>query len=123
MERRIRFVVYQRVPGEPRQVGVFTAAYWLLREGELRRHDRERLGELLRWFEAELTIPPKGTVPSQAIFWYGNAGPFSERMWELAQLISEYDLTTELVTARSIGRIVYQDQHQAAAIPRKRSPR
>lgn len=123
MGRCIRFVVHQRVAAESRKVGLFTAAYWLLREGELCRHGHDRLADLLAWFEAELAIPPKGTVPSEAIFWYWDEGPFSERMWELAHLLNEYDFTTELVTAGFIGRIVYRDEHQIAAIPRKRPPR
>lgn len=123
MERCIRFVVHQRVPGERRQVGLFAAAYWLLKEGELCRYDYKKLVELLKWFEAELTIPPTGTVPSQAVFWYRDAGPFSERMWELAHLLAEYDFTTELVTAGFLGRIAYRDEHQIAAVPRKRPPR
>ena len=38
-------------------------------------------------------------------------------MWELVQLLSEYYFTTELITARSVGRIVYRDTHQVAAVP------
>jgi hypothetical protein len=51
------------------------------------------------------------------VFWYLHAGPFAERMWELAQLLREYGFTTELVTARAVGRIVYADAHQVAAVP------
>jgi hypothetical protein len=74
------------------------------------------------WFEAELTAPPNGSVPAGAIFWHQDAGPLSERVWELAQVLSEYDFTAEPVTAGFLGRIVYSDQHQIAAVPRKRSP-
>ncbi|MDR3633518.1 MAG: hypothetical protein P4L84_06760 [Isosphaeraceae bacterium] len=123
MKRCIRFIVHQRIPGASRQVGLFSAAYWLQREGELRPHDSETLTELLKWFEAELTVPPRGTIPDQAIFWYLDAGSFSDRMWELAHLVGEYGFTTELVTAGSVGRIVYQDNHQIAAVPRKRYAR
>jgi hypothetical protein len=121
MERFVRFVVHQRVPGEPRQVGPFTAAYHLREEGGLPRSDRERLERLLRWFEAELPIPPRDAIPARAVFWYADVGPFSARMWELEQFLNEHGFTAELVTARSVGRVVYRDAHQLAAFrPRRR---
>jgi hypothetical protein len=79
--RFCRFIVHQRIRGESRQVGLFTAAYSLLEEGELHPQDRKRLEQLIAWFEAELTNPPKGVVPAQAVFWYTEVGSFCERMW------------------------------------------
>ncbi len=117
MARVVRFVVDQRISHSRRPVGVFTAAYHLRRDGELLRHDHERLSELLAWFEAELTIPPRGAIPPQAIFWYRDVGPFAQRMWDLVQLLREYGYTAELITATFIGRVVYRDAHQYAAIP------
>jgi hypothetical protein len=100
--------------------GLFVAAYHLRDVGELPRHDRERLEQLLAWFEAELAIPPRGMIPVRAIFWYANVGPFSQRMWELAQLLDDYDFTAEQITARVIGQVVYRDKHQRAALPSRR---
>jgi hypothetical protein len=116
MKRYLRFIVHQKIGGESWPMGPFSAAYHLLDDAELARYDRERLGQLLVWFERELTVPPRGTIPSQAIFWYSEVGPFSQRMWELAQLLSEYDFTVEMVTAKFVGRVVYEDQHQVAAL-------
>ncbi len=123
MAAYVRFIVHQRIGSESRQVGLFTAAYHLLEEGELLGHDRERLQELLAWFRAELTVPPEGLIPDRAIFWYRDVGPFSGRMWDLAQLLSDHGFTTELITAKFIGRIVYQDEHQFAALPPARRHR
>lgn len=116
MARHIRFIVSQRIPGHSREVGLFTAAYYLLREGDLTANDYRWLEQWLAWFESELAVPPQGTIPAGAIFWYRNAGPFSKRMWALARLLDHYGLTTELVTGQFIGRIVYTDRHQVAAI-------
>ena len=104
-------------------MGPFAAAYFLRDDDDLLPHDRQRLYELLAWFEAELTVPRRGTIPASAIFWYADVGPFSLRMWELVQLLSEYDFTTELITARFVGRIVYRDTHQVAAVPPRRGNR
>ena len=116
MSRYVRFIVNQRVPGHRREVGLFTAAYHLFREGELSQSDYSELEQSLKWFESELTFPPKGIIPDTAIFWYRNVGPFSERMWAMASLLDRYGFTTELVTGGFIGKIVWRDAHQFAAI-------
>ncbi len=123
MARYVRFVVHQKIGDEARRLGLFSAAYHLLDEGELFRHDRVRLVELLGWFKAELPVPPSGEIPSQAIFSYTNLGPFSQRMWELAQLLKEHGFTIELITAGFVGRIVYSDKYQLAALPPTRRHR
>jgi hypothetical protein len=123
MARFIRFVVHQRIGGESRRLGPFAAAYFLRDDDDLFPHDRQRLYELLAWFEAELPVPRRGTIPASAVFWYADVGRFSLRMWELVQLLTEYDFTTELITARFVGRIVYRDVHQVAAVPPRRGNR
>jgi hypothetical protein len=124
MARSIRFVVNERVCGDVRRVGLFTAAYHVRDEGVLLPHDQDRMEELLDWFGRELPVPPCGTIPQRALFWYVNAGPFARRMWDLAGLLKEYRFTAELITTRILGRVVYRDQHQVAALrlgPRQRA--
>jgi hypothetical protein len=123
MSRYVRYIVHQRVGDERRQVGLFTAAYSLRDDGDLEGHDFRRLEELLTWFQAELPVPPNHLIPDGAVFWYREAGRFSQRMWELAQLLGEYGYTAELVTAAFVGRVVYRDKHQVAAIPPSRRRR
>ena len=123
MARFVRFEVLQRVAGESRRVGVFTAAYDLRREGDLFAHDRERLDGLLAWFGRALTVPPRGAIPERALFWFRDAGPFASRAWELSGLLDDYGYAVELVTARSVGRVVYRDEHQLAALPPSRRHR
>ena len=117
MGRFIRYIVHQRIRHQPRQAGLFAAAYHLRRRCDLLPHDRTRLDHCLSWFGRTLTVPPRGTIPAQAIFWYADGGRFAEGMWETAHIAEEYGFTTELITARAIGRIVYRDRHQCAAIP------
>jgi hypothetical protein len=113
-----RFVVTQHVEDDPRQVGLFAAAYYLRREAELYAWDRERLEELLSYFREHLPIPPEGTIPDDAIFWFVDTGPFHGFMRDLAFLVSEYGFTVELKSSEFVGRVVYQDQYQVAALPR-----
>lgn len=118
MARFVRFIVHQRVARQFRQIGLFTAACFLQAQGRLQHHDQLRLTSLLSWFRAELPVPPQGSIPSSTVFWYLNAGPFAQRMWELADLLREYDFTVELITSTFVGRVVYRDKHQVAAVAR-----
>ena len=117
MAHFVRFIVHQKIGGESRQVGVFSAAFHLRDEVGLFAHDRKRLNDLLTWFRKELPIPPDDAIPDQAIFWYRNVAPFTMRMWELVQLLKDYDFTAEQITRRQLGRIFYQDKYQVAALP------
>lgn len=123
MSRHIRYIVHQKVGQGRRPIGLFAAGYHLLKDGEVDESDYQRLAEVLKWFEDRLPIPPKHLIPEGALFWYQDAGPFSERMWELAHLLGEYGYTTELITATFVGRFVYQDEYQLAAIPPSRNHR
>jgi hypothetical protein len=123
MGRYIRFIVHQRIGGESRHLGVFSAAYSLWYGDDLLAADRARLDRILRWFVAELPIPPSHMIPVRAIFWYRDLGRFSGRMWELARFLTNHGFLAEQVTARFVGRIVYQDSYQVAAFPWKRRHR
>ena len=123
MGRFIRYIVHQRIRRDSRRLGLFAAAYHVRREGELFTYEFERLNQWLSWFERKLTVPPYGRIPAQALFWYVDAGRFAEGMWELAQVLRESGFTTELITARWVGKVVYRDPHQLAAIPPRRGHR
>jgi hypothetical protein len=123
MGRFVRYIVNQKVAGQSREVGLFTAAYQLRDDGDPTGYDHQRLGELLAWFRTELAVPPRHLIPAGAVFWYRDVGRFSQRMWELAHLLGEYGYTAELVTASFVGRVLYQDEHQVAAIPPTRRHR
>jgi hypothetical protein len=123
MSRFIRYIVHQRIQRDRRCVGLFAASYFLRDECELFAHERKRLGRWLSWFERELTVPPHDTIPPRAIFWYADVGRYAAGMWELAQVLREYGITTELITAHSVGMVVYRDRHQLAAIPPRRAQR
>jgi hypothetical protein len=70
MSRYVRYIVHQRVGEERRQLGLFAAAYDLLDEGNLEGYDHQRPFELLKWFQAELPVPPGHLIPHGAVFWY-----------------------------------------------------
>lgn len=117
MGRYVRYLVHQRVAREPTRAGLFTAAYALWDGDDLARHDRAALRGILTWFGTELTIPRGVDIPIRAVFWYRNTHRFGARMWELAQFLDNQGFHTELIARPSVGRIVYRDEHQVAALP------
>ncbi len=123
MGRFLRYVVHQRIDRDSRRLGLFAAAYHVRREGEMFPYELERLDQWLEWFGRELTVPPYRRIPAQAVFWYVDAGPCAEAMWELAEVLRECGFTAELITARFVGKVVYRDRQQVAAIPPRRGCR
>jgi len=119
----LRIVVDQSAPGHSRQVGLFTAAYHLRDEVELRKHDRVWLYKMLGWFSECLPVPPVSQIPVRAIFWYRQDSPIFKEMWRLAKLLRYYHYSISLVKTFSPGNVVYQDEHQIAAVPRRRNRR
>jgi len=115
----VRFVVHQKLPGFSRQVGLFSAAGYLKDQDDLDKIDRARLNRVLLWFNEYLPVPPGDTIPNEAIFWYYQDSPMIRPMWTLANIVKEYSLSVELVTTNFAGRVVYRDDHQVAAVPRK----
>jgi hypothetical protein len=87
MSRFVRYIVNQKVAAESREVGLFTAAYHLRDDGDPTSYDYQRLEELLAWFHTELAMPLRRLIPAGAVFWYRDAGRFSQGMWEFAHLL------------------------------------
>jgi len=119
----LRFVVDQRIPGYSRQVGLFAAAYYLLDEGDMYQYDRELLDRMLKWFSKNLPIPPGEQIPARAIFWYKEESLVFRRMWYLGKMLKRYHYSISLIKSGFPGNVVYQDEHQVAAVPRKRNKR
>lgn len=118
MSYYIRFVVHQKLPGFSRQVGLFTAAGYLRDQDELDQRDRVLLDKMLSWFASNLCAPPANDIPDQAIFWYRQNSPIIKKMWILARFLDRHNMTVELIKTKFAGLVVYQDEHQIAAIPR-----
>jgi hypothetical protein len=55
----LRFVLPNMNPDTGLEDGVFELAYEIRREGDLSEHEREELGDLLRWFGDNLQLPDR----------------------------------------------------------------
>jgi hypothetical protein len=122
MSRRslyLRFVTDEIDPYSNRAQGIFHPAYALVRgEHEVDACVVEGLRTLLRWFEEHLPLPPRHRIPDRAVFWFKAEGPATTaNVWELVRLIEEEGRRVRLIKTVKPGRIVFEDDYQAAAVP------
>ncbi len=118
----IRFVI-NRMDGNSRQPqGVFTAAYDLLKSGDMSPDAHEHLSEILTWFADNLTAPNRSNITDRATFWFrGSARLFIGRMWELSNLLRTHDIFVSTQTCERLGCCIYGDAYQVASYPSARS--
>jgi hypothetical protein len=97
-------------------VGLFRADAYPGRAGLLPDAARSRLRSVLRWFNRNMSVPPR--LPRNAVCWLrADAAGCVDRLRELVEL---YRLTGHPVLMQSTfvpGRVVYRDEHQVAAVP------
>jgi hypothetical protein len=120
----IRFAVAHRDTSSDQQQGVFTALYALKRAGALQPHEEEWFQEITRWFDENLARPSRlawssrPNAPERAITWLKlSATEHVSRMRELVALLEHKDIAVEEFRTDKPGYIVYEDEHQVAAIP------
>lgn len=102
--------------------GVITAARILRDEGELYRHESERLNEVFAWFNGHLPCPPfrqklrSGEWSRDAVCWFrAEAGEPIRRIWDIVAILEEHGTPVRLVTTKKPGKIVYSDPYQIVA--------
>ena len=120
----IRFVVSERHQQSDQERGVFSALYDLEDRGQLLPYELHWFRAAEAWFNENLNRPKRlarsdrPNAPERAITWLKlTATEHISKMRELAALLEHKDiLVRELRTDRP-GYIVYEDDHQVAAIP------
>jgi hypothetical protein len=120
----LRFITLNVHPESQVEAGVFTVAYRSQREAEMPYHERQRLGELLVWFNRNLKVPDRFSrsnrqnARSSAICWFkSEARVHINQMRELVSMLEEYGLATRVLKAARPGYVVYEDDFQVAAEP------
>lgn len=120
----IRFVVSNRHPNSGQQQGIFSALYQLEREGHLLPYELEWFKTIEEWFDQHLRRPDKFArsskpdAPSRAITWLKIAArDHVSRMRELVSLLEHRDVHVEELRTDKPGYVVYEDDHQVAAVP------
>ena len=120
----VRFVVAERDPDSGHDRGVFTALYDLEKRGELLSHELTWFREAETWLNEHLAAPSRlsrstrAGAPDVAISWLKlSAVEHLRRMRDLAQLLEHKGVPVSELRTERPGYVVYEDDHQVAAIP------
>lgn len=102
-----------------RSVGIFHAAYDLLKLGALHEDERDALREYLDWYEVELPVPPWDSFRSgQAVCWFReDAGRMIQNLWPVAAVLREHGVPVRVKRTWKPGRVRYSDRWQVVALP------
>ncbi|MFZ2908537.1 MAG: hypothetical protein WA094_01405 [Candidatus Desulfobacillus denitrificans] len=118
----IRFAIAAIDSDSGHRTGILVAAHDLRDEGELSvlEHDVVRLE--LAWFNINLPIPPEldSEEHRRAISWFKpSANEAIQRMWRLKAILGVHGIDVDVLKTEDPGVIVYEDNFQVIAKPRK----
>ena len=123
METFIRFQTRLRCGETGRPAGIFVAAGRVEDRGNVPALTRERLKDVLGWFNRNLAVPKIEDRDWRCLFWFRPESPVIHQIWELTWLLEEEGVFVSKVRTRNPGRIVYRDEHQVAAVPEQKKNR
>lgn len=115
-----RFCTDYTSPYTNQAYGIFIAVWHLVRDGKVSAEDEAAYWKAREWFESTLPIPPyyADGNPEKAITWFKESAMGSEIVKELSiyqDIASRYGTAIELVSTKTPGRIIYEDEYQIAA--------
>lgn len=120
----LRFEIDEKDDVSGREKGIFMAMDILLENKALYGYERELEEELYGWFKKNLKVPKVQSsksgyhAKSRSISWFkSTATEHIDKMRQYAQILESHDLAVRQLTTERPGNIVYEDEHQIAAIP------
>lgn len=120
----VRFVIPILDKDSGRRQGLFQKAYALRRGGELPSDLHERLDEALIWLDDNLTAPERFSRGKRkgdaglAISWFkDSAQDYIAHMRTVCHVLDQQGIPTEILITDRPGYIVFEDDHQVAAVP------
>ena len=121
MDTYIRFQTQLRCRHTGRPAGIFVAAGRIEDRTTLPDATRDRLREVLIWFNGNLTVPSLDDSDWRSLFWFrSNSQSVISRLWELVHLLEDEGVFVTKVRTSQPGMIVYRDEYQVAAVPRRK---
>ncbi|MFZ1990752.1 MAG: hypothetical protein WAW96_13405 [Alphaproteobacteria bacterium] len=125
----IRFIVHEIDSDSGRRQGLFQAAKALRESGRLAADDDTCLMDIREWFNENLERPERLAFSSRpnaratALSWFKDtATEHIAKMREMQGVLEKYGITVEMITARRLGYILYEDEYQIAAYPFSDTP-
>jgi len=103
--------------------GLFHSASALEDNADVPLADRRALDDIMVWFKVNLPVPDSFTVHedqwrTKGISWFrDSASEHISRMRGMAAILERNDVPTQMITAKVVGRIIYQDEFQVVAMP------
>ena len=120
MQRYIRFETHVRCPDIAGRVGVFRAAHEFLRTKKYPEYVHQVVDESCDWFNDNLKVPRLRERHWRAVFWFhSDSNQLLARVWPLINVLNEQSIYVHKIRTETPGRIVYSDQFQIAAIPKR----
>ena len=125
----VRFVTKQIDRGSGRREGLFKAAAALRDSGLLGGTDDDHLESIWHWFNKNLDKPerfalsPRPHSKAQAISWFRDtATEHIAKMREFQEVLERYGIRVEVIKAKRLGYILYEDEFQVTAYPFNDTP-
>lgn len=120
----IRFVIHALDPDSGRRQGLFQALGELASAGKLAVHEQAVYEATRSWFAQHLAAPDalsrsrKSGAHNVALSWFKpSATEHIARMRAFAAILENHDVAVDIVKHDRLGYIVYEDDHQIAAVP------
>jgi hypothetical protein len=115
-----RFCANYASPYTDQPYGIFIAVWHLVRDGKVSEEDEAAYWKARAWFGSTLPIPPyyEQGNPEKAITWFKESAMSGEIVKELSiyqDIASRYGTAIELISTKTPGRIIYEDEYQVAA--------
>jgi hypothetical protein len=112
----VRIVTDDLHPESRQLCGLFRALDVWVADARLPPAQRDKLRRDLAWFRRRLLAPPY--LAPDAVFWFkSGATTHVHRLWSIVRLLRRSGARPHLLRCSDLGRIVYQDAFQVAAVP------
>ena len=125
----VRFVVAKIDRNSGRRQGLFQAAKALRESGRLKDADDDHLTRIREWFNDHLERPSRLSISTrhhgkeQALSWFrDSASEHIAKMREFQEVLEHYGIAVEMIKAKRLGYILYEDEFQVAAYPFSDTP-
>lgn len=118
----VRFTTLAMDPDSGQTTGILVCAHELRDNGDLTSGEHSELRNCLAWFNEHLFVPGvlKAEEHRRAISWFKPAASEAiQHMWQLKGLLEPHGFHVEVLRTADPGSIVYEDEWQLIAKPRK----
>lgn len=120
--RFIRFQSQLPIEGASSKLGIFQLAFMVRDAHETSIHDANEISRHLEWLKEHLHSPDELDEPEnfRAICWFRpKAKEPIDRIWSMKPYIEAYGFFIDVVTTDDPGTIIYIDNWQVVAKPRR----